>query len=338
MSIALRAQGGAGGVAPGRQRQPVEYAFGNDNPGRRRADAGEPKHRLGAGHRLEAGRCARINRPPGEPPRQSVNHIGHHDHFGEPLRAPFQEQPAVPEPLAGEAPRLQMFPQAVARRVPQSQPQGGFQADAPRGQVRPGLQTAPQLTGVEPQRRRQQRRIAGRNRRRSGLTSCRRTNRSGRNRRCPVIQTTDGLGQGQPLGALHEVEHVAAGAAAEAVKLFSVGVDREAALGFLVEGADALPDPALAPENDTGGLHRVAQGVPGLEFRNSLPRTRYGVHRGVGYDHDAPPFTRGLRPRTLRRETSFPTGQRIPRTAATSSVPPSSLVGPRAAALPVPGL
>ena len=60
------------------------------------------------------------------------------------------------------------------------------------------------------------------------------------------------------------------------------------------------------------------------------------VNRCLRYDHHAPPF-RGRRPRRLRPETTLPGGQRIPRTAATSSVPPSS-VGTRAAALPVPWL
>ena len=65
-------------------------------------------------------------------------------------------------------------------------------------------------------------------------------------------------------------------------------------------------------------------------------RQRRDVNGSVGYDHHAPPF-RGRRPRRLRPETTLPGGQRIPRTAATSSVPPSS-VGTRAAALPVPWL
>ena len=69
------------------------------------------------------------------------------------------------------------------------------------------------------------------------------------------------------------------------------------------------------------------------------------VNRCLRYDSTGPlsgqgrgqAFARGRRPRRLRPETSLPGRQRIPRTAATSSVPPSS-VGTRAAALPVPWL
>ena len=81
-----------------------------------------------------------------------------------------------------------------------------------------------------------------------------------------------------------------------------------------MKGADALPDPALAAQGETGRLHRVAQGMPRLEFPN--------VHLVLrGYDHATPPFASGFSPRRLRRETSLPTGQRIPRAAATSNVP-----------------
>ena len=69
------------------------------------------------------------------------------------------------------------------------------------------------------------------------------------------------------------------------------------------------------------------------------------VNRCLRYDSAEPlsgqgrgqAFARGRRPRRLRPETSLPGFQRIPRTAATSSVPPSS-VGTKAAALPVPWL
>ena len=69
------------------------------------------------------------------------------------------------------------------------------------------------------------------------------------------------------------------------------------------------------------------------------------VNRCLRYDSAGPlsgqgrgqAFARGRRPRRLRPETSLPGRQRIPRTAATSSVPPSS-VGTRVAALPVPWL
>ena len=69
------------------------------------------------------------------------------------------------------------------------------------------------------------------------------------------------------------------------------------------------------------------------------------VNRCLRYDSAGPlsgqgrgqAFPRGLSPRRLRRETMLLSRQRIPRTAATSSVPPSP-VGTRAAALPVPWL
>ena len=69
------------------------------------------------------------------------------------------------------------------------------------------------------------------------------------------------------------------------------------------------------------------------------------VNRCLRYDSARPlsgqgrgqAFAKGLSPRRLRPETTLPGGQRIPRTAATSSVP-SSPVATRAAALPVPWL
>ena len=69
------------------------------------------------------------------------------------------------------------------------------------------------------------------------------------------------------------------------------------------------------------------------------------VNRCLRYDSARPlsdqgrgqAFAKGLSPRKLRPKTTLPGGQRIPRTAATSSVP-SSPVGTRAAARPVPWL
>ena len=68
------------------------------------------------------------------------------------------------------------------------------------------------------------------------------------------------------------------------------------------------------------------------------------VNRCLRYDSAGPlsgqgrgqAFAKGRRPRRLRRETALPGSQRIPSTAATSSVP--SPVGTSAAALPVPWL
>ena len=102
---------------------------------------------------------------------------------------------------------------------------------------------------------------------------------------------------------------------------------RTAALNLVVEGTDALADPAPSPEPHPRRLNRVAQGVTGLQRRD--------VNGSVGYDHHAPPL-RGRRPRRLRRETALPGSQRIPRTAATSSEPSS--LGTRAAARPAPWL
>ena len=184
----------------------------------------------------------------------------------------------------------------------------------------------PEPSGVEARRRRQQGRVVGRQR--GGP----RTPRSGWTNGGPgrkpwaAVQPRDGLWQAQVLGPPDEVQHVAALAAAEAVEPLRVGVHREASLRLVVERADALADPAPSPEPHPGGLHRVAQGVTGLQ--------RGDVH--VGRDHHAPPL-RGRSPRTLRSETTLPGCQRIPRTAATSNVPPFP-VGTSAAARPVPWL
>ena len=62
-------------------------------------------------------------------------------------------------------------------------------------------------------------------------------------------------------------------------------------------------------------------------LRYDSARPLFGQGRGQA-------FAKGLRPLRLRRETTLPVGQRIPRAAATSSVP-SSLVGTSAAARPV---
>ena len=164
------------------------------------------------------------------------------------------------------------------------------------------------------------------------MSGCRVASRRGRRQRHrPVIQPPYRLRQRQPLHPPHEVQHVAAGPAAEAVIALAVAVHREAPFRLLVKGTHSLPHSPLAVQDNPGSLHRVAQGVPRLEFRDvHLVRSRY--------DHDAPPFRlcRDFSPRRLRRETGLPTGQRIPRTAATSR-PPSSRSN-SAAALPVAGL
>ena len=100
----------------------------------------------------------------------------------------------------------------------------------------------------------------------------------------------------------------------------------------------------------TEGLARAHladdRGAPvGFEGEGRAPFALRVVNRCLRYDSAGPlsgqsrgqAFAKGLSPRRLRPETSLPGGQRIPRTAATSSVPPSP-VGTRAAALPVPWL
>ena len=87
-------------------------------------------------------------------------------------------------------------------------------------------------------------------------------------------------------------------------------------------------------------------GDPGSKQGTEAPRLPSRVvNRCLRYDSARPlsgqgrgqAFAKGLSPRRLRPETTLPGRQRIPRTAATSSVPPSP-VGTSAAALPVPWL
>ena len=86
-------------------------------------------------------------------------------------------------------------------------------------------------------------------------------------------------------------------------------------------------------------------GDPESKQGTEAPRALRVVNRCLLYDSARPlsgqgrgqAFAKGLSPRRLRPETSLPGFQRIPRTASTSSVPPSP-VGTRAAALPVPWL
>ena len=284
------------------------------------------KHRLGTGKRLEPGRPVGVYRPPDKPADKPAGGVGDDHHPSEPLTA-LGEQPAVPEPLGGEAVRLKVLPQPAPRRVAEAEPQGGVKGDAPRGKVLPSCGAAPQLPGVEPDRRRQQGRVPWGQRGCPGTPGRNRTNSGPGNQPRAAVQPPDRIGQAEVLDPLHEVQHVAAKTAAEAVEPLGVGVHREAALGLFVEGADALADPAPTAQSHARRLNRVAQGVTGLQRRD--------VNGSVGYDHHAPPL-RGRRPRRLRRETTLPGSQRIPRTAATSREPPP--VGTSAAALPVPWL
>ena len=83
---------------------------------------------------------------------------------------------------------------------------------------------------------------------------------------------------------------------------------------------------------------------PGIQAGHlSAPFASRVANRCLRYDSARPlsgqgrgqAFAKGLSPRRLRPETSLPGFQRIPRTASTSSVPPSP-VGTSAAARPVP--
>ena len=288
---ALGAQGGAGGKAPPGNRKPVEDALGEHRPRRSEAEPPKPKHRLGTGERLEPWGSVGVYGPPRKPPHKSPGYLWNDDHPREPLRAPLREQAGVPEPLGGEAGGLDGFAQPAPRREAEAQPQGGVHADAPGGKVPPRRRSAPKPPGVEPRRRRQQSRVPRRKNGGGRASLDGSTPPRGRRRSGGVnaaVQPPDRIGQAQALDALDEVQHVAAVTAAEAVELFGVAVHREAALGLIVEGADALADPAPSPEPHPRSLHRVSQGVAGLQ--------RNQVHSPVGYDHDAPPL-RGFRPR-----------------------------------------
>ena len=79
-----------------------------------------------------------------------------------------------------------------------------------------------------------------------------------------------------------------------------------------VEGADVLADPAPSPQSHARRLHRVALRVSGVCYDYVGPAPN--PDRGQA-------FSRGRRSRRLRRDTTLPGRQRIPRTATTSSVP-----------------
>ena len=185
-----------------------------------------------------------------------------------------------------------------------------------------------EFVGIVPRRRRQQggvswRQRGGRRTPRSGWT----ISRPGR-KPWAAVQPRDGLRQCETLNSLHEVQNVATASAAETPEPLRVFVDREGSLRLIVEGADALADATPTAQPDARRLHDLAEGVALLERRD--------IHRGACGGHREPPFARGRSPRRLCRETSFPTGQRIPRMARTSSAPPGC--GASTAARPVPGL
>ena len=161
---ALGTQGGDGWETPSGKGEPVEDPLGDDRPGRRRAEAPEAKHRLGAGRGLEAGRPVGVYGPPDEPADEAAGDVGNDHHPGEPLRAPLHEQPAVPDALLGEAAGLQGLPQPASVSAMRRAAGCGGLADAPRGQVPPRFCVTPEPSGVEARRRREQGGVAGRQR------------------------------------------------------------------------------------------------------------------------------------------------------------------------------
>ena len=104
-----------------------------------------------------------------------------------------------------------------------------------------------------------------------------------------------------------------------------------------VEWANAPANPAPSPETHVRRLNSVARLVPRLQRKDGTGSMGYDSARPLSDQSRGQAFAKGLIPRRLRPETTLPGRQRIPRTAATSSVPPSP-VGTRAAALPVPWL
>ena len=114
-------------------------------------------------------------------------------------------RPQFPEPTGIEARRLKGLPQAVPRREAEAQTSSGVKSDAPRGKVRKPGGAAPELPGVEPRRRRQQRRVPGRQRGRLRTPG---RSRAGDGGVSASVKTTDRLGQAQVLGLPDEVQHV----------------------------------------------------------------------------------------------------------------------------------
>ena len=132
---------GAGGKAPLRQGEPVEDPLGHDRPGRRRAETPHPKHRLGAGQRLELGRPVGVYGPPDEPTGETAGDVWHDDHPGEALRAPLHEQPCSPGCASRRSRRT---PGPAAARCPaHSRGPGGL----PRTGRRPARPGTPRRRG-----------------------------------------------------------------------------------------------------------------------------------------------------------------------------------------------
>ena len=162
---AVGAQGGDRGDAPPSKGKPVEEAFGHHRKTRSGTKTPKSKHRLGAGEGLEPGPGAGIDGATREPADKPAGEFGDDHHPGEPLGTPLGEQAAVPGPVGGEAEGLKCLPQTAARGETEPKPDGGLKADAPRGKVLKPGGAAPELPSVEPRRRRQERRVPGRQRR-----------------------------------------------------------------------------------------------------------------------------------------------------------------------------
>ena len=107
------------------------------------------------------------------------------------------------------------------------------------------------------------------------------------------------------------------------------------------------PPCGALPDGTERGCKQSQEGdAPGSKQGTEAPRLPYGSsNRCLRYDSAGPlsgqgrgqAFAKGRSPRRLRSETTLPGRHRIPRTAATSSVPPFP-AGTSAAALPVPWL
>ena len=121
---------------------------------------------------------------------------------------------------------------------------------------------------VEPRRRRQQRWVPLGNHNGAGPTGTDwglGGNDGSGHRPRTSVEPLYRLGQAEPLDLLHEVQHVASNTASEAVKPFRVVVHREAALGLVAEGTDALTDAAPSLQLHARRLHHGARRMPRLQ-------------------------------------------------------------------------
>ena len=158
-------------------------------------------------------RGAGVDGPSGHPARDPAGGVGDDDHAGETF-TPLGEQTRAGQTLGAETCGLQVGPQTRSRRVAEPETGGRAGADAPCGKIPLGLRAAPELPCVEPCRDRERRGIAcepgcyGRPPL-EGLIRLEAESATG-------LQPANRPGQADTLHPLDEVEHVPAGAAAEA--------------------------------------------------------------------------------------------------------------------------